>query len=50
MYVGSDQCESAFNTLKEHLTSAPILALPNPIGDFVVCINASLECVSVVLM
>ena len=49
-YVWSDQCEIAFNTLKEHLTSVPFLAVPNPIGDFVVCMDASLEGVGVVLM
>ena len=32
------------------MTSAPILAVPNPVGDFMVCTDASLEGVGVVLM
>ena len=38
-YVWSNQCEVAFNALKESLTSAPVLAVPNPIGDFMVCMD-----------
>ena len=49
-FVWSDQCEIAFNALKERLTSAPILAVPNPVGDFMVCTDASLEGVGAVLM
>ncbi|XP_059073629.1 uncharacterized protein LOC131874326 [Cryptomeria japonica] len=36
--------------LKEYLTSAPILAVPNPLGNFVVCTNASLEGLGVFFM
>ena len=35
---------------KEHLTSALVLALPNPIGDILVYTNLSLEGVGAVLM
>ena len=49
-YVWLDQCKIAFNTLKECLTSAQVLAVPNFVGDFVVCIDASLEDFGLVLM
>ena len=49
-YVWSNQCETTFKTLKECLTSALVLAMPNPIGDFMVYIAASLEGVGAVLM
>lgn len=32
------------------MTSAPILALPDPLGNFVVCMDASLEGLGAVLM
>ena len=32
------------------MTCAPIIAIPNPIGDFIVCTDASLEGVGAVLM
>ena len=32
------------------MTSAPVLAMPNPISNFVVCKDASLEGVSIVFM
>ncbi|XP_059073334.1 uncharacterized protein LOC131874109 [Cryptomeria japonica] len=48
-FVWSKKCEATFQTLKEHLTSAPILAVPNPVGDFVVCTNASLKGLGIVL-
>ena len=32
------------------MTSAPVLVVPNPIGDFVVCTDASLEGVGAMLM
>ena len=37
------KCEKAFANLKEKLTSAPILTIPDPHGNFVVCIDASWE-------
>lgn len=39
-----------FQILKEHLTSAPILAVLDPLGDLVVCTDSSLEGLGVVLM
>ena len=39
-----------FNALKEYLTNAPVLVVPNPIGDFMVYINAFLEGMGEVLM
>ena len=32
------------------MTSAPVLIVPKPIGDFMVCTDASSECVDAVLM
>ncbi|KAH9325273.1 hypothetical protein KI387_005451, partial [Taxus chinensis] len=46
----SEKCEQAFQLLKERLTTAPILAVPDPTEDFVVCTDASLEGLGVVLM
>ena len=37
-------------SLKKCLTSTPILVVPNLVGDFMVCIDASLEGVGVVLI
>ncbi|KAH9291158.1 hypothetical protein KI387_043652, partial [Taxus chinensis] len=42
-FVWSEKCEIAFKTLKEQLTSAPILVVPDPNGDFMVVIDASSE-------
>ncbi|XP_075507479.1 uncharacterized protein LOC142544303 [Primulina tabacum] len=44
------ECESSFQTLKEKLTTAPVLALPSGSGGFVVCTNASLNGLRCVLM
>lgn len=49
-FIWTEKCEEAFQKLKECLTSAPILAVPDPTRDFVVCIDASLEGIGVVLM
>jgi len=38
-----EKCEKAFATLKERLTIALVLTIPDPHGDFVVCIDDSLE-------
>ena len=40
----------AFQTLKEKLTNVPILIVPDPTKDFVVCTDASLEGLGAVLM
>nr|GEU30951.1 putative reverse transcriptase domain-containing protein [Tanacetum cinerariifolium] len=42
--------EDAFQTLKQKLCSAPILALPEGTKDFVVYLDASLKCYGAVLM
>ena len=42
-YVWLDQRETTFNMLKEHLTSVPVLIVPNHVDDFVVCMDVSLE-------
>ncbi|KAH9288261.1 hypothetical protein KI387_032378, partial [Taxus chinensis] len=39
-----------FNTLKECLTTTPILVVPNPQGDFFIFMDASLEGLGGVLM
>lgn len=49
-FVWSEQCEIAFQTLKVRLTSAPILVVHDPSRDFVVCTDASLEGIGVVLI
>ena len=49
-YVWSDEAEVAFQTLKEKLCSAPILALPEGTEDFVVYCDASIKGFGVVLM
>ena len=40
-FVWSDECERSFQTLKDKLTSAPILTLPEGNDDFVVYTDAS---------
>ncbi|XP_073121391.1 uncharacterized protein [Henckelia pumila] len=40
-FVWSDQCEKSFAELKERLMSAPVLAIPEGTGHFVVYTNAS---------
>ena len=49
-FVWSDKCEEAFQLLKEHLTSAPVLAVPNPSKEFVVCTDASVDGLGAILM
>ena len=49
-YEWTKKCEGAFQELKRALTSAPILAVPDPFVDFVVCIDASLDGIGAVLM
>ena len=45
-----EKCDRAFQELKRALTSAPILVVPDPTADFVVCTDASLDGIGVVLM
>ena len=40
-FVWTDKCESSFQTLKERLTTAPVLVLPDPNKPFVVYCDAS---------
>ncbi|XP_073283938.1 uncharacterized protein [Primulina huaijiensis] len=49
-FVWSDECESSFKTLKEKLTTAPVLALSSGSGGYVVCSDASLNGLGCVLM
>ena len=46
----TEECEVAFHKLKECLTSAPVLAVPNSTKEFVVCTDASLDGIGAVLM
>ena len=46
----TERCEQAFQELKRELTSAPILAVPNPSLEFVVCTYASLDGIRAILM
>jgi len=41
VFVWDDQCEHSFQTLKEKLTTTPVLVLPNPKEPFVVYCDAS---------
>ncbi|GJS59542.1 putative reverse transcriptase domain-containing protein, partial [Tanacetum coccineum] len=49
-YEWGKEDEEAFQTLKQKLCSAPILALPEGTKDFVVYCDASLKCYGAVLM
>ncbi|XP_057852262.1 uncharacterized mitochondrial protein AtMg00860-like [Cryptomeria japonica] len=49
-FVWSERYETTFRILNERLTSAPILAVLDPLGDFMICTNASLEGLGAVLM
>ena len=49
-YEWTDKCDRVFQELKRALTSAPILAVPDPSVDFVVCTDVSLDGIGVVLM
>jgi len=40
-FIWSDKCENSFTTLKELLTSAPILSYPDSKGQFIVDTDAS---------
>ena len=45
-----EECDKAFQTLKEQLTSTPVLALPDPSLDYVVYSDASKYGLGCVLM
>ena len=49
-FVWKEECEVAFQKLKEYLTSALVLAVPNSAKEFVVCTDASFDGIGVVLM
>ncbi|XP_073153157.1 uncharacterized protein [Henckelia pumila] len=49
-FVWSDQCEKSFAELKERLMSAPVLAIPEGTGRFVVYTDASKSGLEAVLM
>ena len=40
-FVWTDECQTAFETLKMRLTSAPILALPTDEGTYIIDTDAS---------
>jgi ribonuclease HI len=49
-YVWSDKCEASFQKLKTHLTTTPVLTLPDASKDFVVYCDASRQGLGCVLM
>ena len=42
-FLWMTKCEESFQKLKHLLTTAPILQIVDPNGDFIVCIDASKE-------
>lgn len=48
-FLWTDDCEKAFNNLKEALTSAPILSYPDPEKSFILDADASNESIGAVL-
>nr|KYP42426.1 Transposon Ty3-G Gag-Pol polyprotein [Cajanus cajan] len=46
----TEKCENSFHELKKRLTTAPVLALPNPNGQFVIFCDASKMGLGCVLM
>jgi hypothetical protein len=49
-FVWSEQCEQSFQTLKEKLTTAPVLAVPETDKDYIVYCDASKQGIGCVLM
>jgi hypothetical protein len=49
-FVWTEKCEEAFRRVKELLTTAPILKVPDMDADFLVCTDASKEGLGGVLM
>ncbi|KAI5339223.1 hypothetical protein L3X38_018495 [Prunus dulcis] len=46
----TEECEQSFQELKRRLTTAPVLALPDNVGNFVIYSDASLQGLGCVLM
>jgi hypothetical protein len=49
-YVWTDECEQSFQELKNRLTSAPVLVLPDDSGEYVIYSDASRQGLGCVLM
>jgi hypothetical protein len=49
-FVWTEKCAEAFQRLKELLTTTPILKSPNMDEEFLVCNDASKECLGIILM
>jgi len=49
-FIWTQECEDSFQTLKEKLTSAPVLIIPDPMGHFEVYSDASKRGLGCVLM
>ncbi|XP_016195802.1 uncharacterized protein LOC107636841 [Arachis ipaensis] len=49
-FIWTSECEESFQTLKQRLTSAPVLILPEPHEPFEVYCDASLKGLDCVLM
>ncbi|KAK1698898.1 hypothetical protein QYE76_015595 [Lolium multiflorum] len=49
-FVWTDECEASFQTLKDKLTTAPVLAVPEPGKDYTVYCDASKNGLGCVLM
>ena len=49
-FVRTEECAEAFRRLKELLTTAPILKVPDMDADFLVCTDTSKEGLGGVLM
>ncbi|KAF8773528.1 Retrovirus-related Pol polyprotein like [Argiope bruennichi] len=48
-FIWTDECDNAFNKLKDALTSAPVLAYPEIGKQFILDTDASHECIGAVL-
>ena len=49
-FIWNDKCEESFQELKKRLVTAPVLALPDEGGNFVISGDASLKGLGCVLM
>ncbi|XP_074337215.1 uncharacterized protein LOC141674405 [Apium graveolens] len=49
-FIWTEKCEESFQELKKRLVSAPVLALPDETGNFVIYSDASLKGLGCVLM